>query len=67
MAKHVIAKPRLFISSTIAEFVDLREALKYWLEEMGFEVQLSEHNDFDRKPEEGTFEACFSNIRDCDY
>ena len=67
MAEHAISRPRVFVSSTIVEFGDLRDALKYWLEEMGFEVQLSEHNDFDRKPEEGTFEACFSNIRDCDY
>ena len=62
-----IQKPRIFISSTIAEFSDLRQALKYWLEEMGFEVQLSEQNDFERKPDKGTIEACFDNIRLSDY
>ena len=62
-----IQRPRIFISSTIHEFRDLREALKYWLEEMGFEVQLSEHNDFDREPDKGTFEACFDNIRSSAY
>lgn len=67
MAEEAVARPRVFISSTIAEFRDLREALKYWLEEMGFEVQLSEHNDFKREPDAGTLEACFNNIRECNY
>ena len=33
-------RPRVFISSTIYDFKDLRSALKYWLEEMGFEAVL---------------------------
>lgn len=67
MPEEAVARPRVFISSTIAEFRDLREALKYWLEELGFEVQLSEHNDFVREPDAGTLEACFNNIRECNY
>ena len=39
-------KPKIFISSTIYDFQDLRSALKYWLDENGFETQLSEYNDF---------------------
>ena len=62
-----IARPRVFISSTVRDFADLRDALKYWLEEMGFEVQLSEHTDFDRRPEAGAFQACFEAIRANDY
>ncbi len=55
------------MSSPIREFADLRDALKFWLEEMGYLVQMSEHNDFKRKPEAGTFEACFQSIRQADY
>lgn len=66
MATHV-DKPRVFISSTIKEFKDLRQAMKFWLEENGFVVQLSEHNDFDHQPDDGAFEACFENIRGCTH
>lgn len=62
-----IPRPRVFISSTIADLGDLRDALKFWLEEMGYEVQISEHNDFDHRLEMGTFEACFESIREADY
>jgi len=41
--------------------------MQFWLEEMGFEVQLSEHTDFERRPEAGTFEACFESIRNADF
>lgn len=59
--------PRVFVSSTIRDLYDLRSALKYWLQEMGLDVQMSEYNDFDRRPEAGTFESCFEAIRQCDY
>jgi hypothetical protein len=60
-------RPRVFVSSTIADFKDLRSALKFWLEEMGLEVRMSEFNDFERQPDQGTFESCFTAIEDCDY
>ncbi len=62
-----ITRPRVFVSSTIRDLEDLRDALKFWLEEMGFEVQMSEHNDFERRPEATTFEACFEAISESDY
>jgi hypothetical protein len=62
-----VQRPRVFISSTISDLADLRHALKFWLEEMGFDVQVSEFNDFERRPEAGTFEACFDSIRQSDY
>jgi len=62
-----VARPRVFISSTIYDFADLRDALKFWLEEMGFDVQLSERTDFERPPEANAFEACFQSIRQSDY
>ncbi len=61
-----ITRPRVFVSSTIRDLEDLRDALKFWLEEMGFEVQMSEHNDFERRPEVTTFEACFEAIWESD-
>ena len=39
-------KPKIFISSTIYDFQDLRSALKYWFKEYGYEARLSEYNDF---------------------
>jgi hypothetical protein len=33
-------RPKVFISSTIYVFRDLRSALKYWLEELGYDVLL---------------------------
>ncbi len=60
-------KPRVFVSSTIADFRDLRSALRYWLGQMGFDVQMSEYNDFEHRPDQGTFESCFCAIADCNY
>ncbi|HUS83374.1 MAG TPA: DUF4062 domain-containing protein, partial [Dehalococcoidia bacterium] len=60
-------RPSVFVSSTIKDFYDLRDALKFWLEEMGFDVQMSEHTDFVRRPGAGSFEACFESIRQADY
>lgn len=60
-------KPRIFVSSTIADFRDLRLALKYWLEEAGFEVLLSECNDFPVDSELSTFENCLAHIRQSQY
>lgn len=62
-----IRKPRVFISSTIRDLRDLRSALRYWLEGSGYDVQLSEYNDFDRRPEDDVFEACFNNVVGSDY
>ena len=62
-----LARPQIFLSSTIRDMRDLRDALKFWLEEMGYDVQLSEHNDFERRPDDGTFDACFQSIRKSDY
>lgn len=60
-------QPRVFISSTICDFYDIRSAMKYWLEEMGFIVQLSEYNDFEKDTNKNSCEACFKTIASCDY
>lgn len=60
-------KIRVFVSSTIRDLSDVRSALRYWLEELGFEVLLTELNDFDREPTGSTFDACLDAIGTCDY
>ncbi len=60
-------KPKVFVSSTIYDFRDLRSALKFWLEELGFEVLLSEHNDFPVQADLNSYETCLKTIDDCDY
>ena len=63
----VIAKPKVFISSTIHDFQDLRSALRYWLSELGFEVLLSEFNDFPKKLDENSYQSCLNAIAGADY
>jgi hypothetical protein len=58
---------RVFVSSTIADFADLRSALKYWLDEMGYECQMSEFGDFFRETAQNTVDSCLSVISTCDY
>ena len=67
MSRVAITRPRVFISSTIADLRDIRSALRFWLEQSGYDVQLSEYNDFDRRQENDAWEACFGNVSTCDY
>ncbi len=60
-------KPKIFISSTIYDFKDLRSSLKYYLEQYGYEVQLSEYNDFTKKLDENSYQACLDTISNADY
>lgn len=61
------SRPKIFISSTIYDFKDLRSTLKYWLEQLGYEVLLSEFNDFTKQLDENSYEACLQSISRCDY
>ena len=60
-------RPRIFVSSTIHDFRDLRSALKFWLEELGYEVMLSELNDFAKPFDANSYNACLQAIDDCEY
>ena len=60
-------KPRVFISSTIYDFKDLRSALKYFLEENSFEVVTSENVDFPNTNKNNSYQACLDAIETCDY
>lgn len=59
--------PRVFISSTIYDFRDIRSSLKYYLEQAGFEVLSSEFNDFKKDIDTSPYSACLKSIETCDY
>lgn len=63
----LLQKGKVFISSTIYDFKDLRSALKYWLTEMGYEVFESETSDFPRDSAQNSYETCLSTIEKCDW
>lgn len=60
-------KPRVFISSTIYDFEDMRSALKYWFDELGYDVQMSEYSDFNKNAASNSYDACIDVISQCDY
>ena len=60
-------KPTFFISSTIYDFRDLRSALKFYLEELGYQVYASEYNDFKVANDKHSYDACLKLIEECDY
>jgi hypothetical protein len=60
-------RPKIFVSSTIIDFNDLRGALKYYLEEFGYEVQMSEYPNFNVDHDKQSFDACLENIKNCKY
>jgi len=60
-------RPKIFISSTVYDFQDLRSSLKFWLEEFGYQVQLSEFNDFEKNLEINSYEACLDSIKESQY
>lgn len=61
------SRPRVFLSSTIYDFADLRSAIKFWLEELGYEVNASEYNDFRKSLDLNSYDACLRSIDDSDY
>lgn len=63
----LVGRPRVFVSSTIYDFRDLRSALKWWLEQMGCDVRMSEFTDFNRPPEQGALNSCFAAIQDSHF
>ena len=60
-------RPTIFISSTIYDFLDLRSALKYFLEQQGCTVLASEFNDFQKPLDKHSYNACLEAISTCDY
>ena len=60
-------RPSIFVSSTIYDFQDLRSSLQYWLNEFGFEVRMSDRNDFIKDSSVNSYQACLESIAECDY
>ncbi|MFW2177295.1 MULTISPECIES: DUF4062 domain-containing protein [unclassified Moraxella] len=59
--------PKVFISSTIYDFKDLRSALKFYLEQHGYIVFTSESSDFKVDGNVHSYHACLNLIDECDY
>lgn len=60
-------RPRVFVSSTVLDFRDLRSAVRYWLEENGFRPHFSEFNDFPQAPDKNSYDSCLRAIDESDY
>ena len=60
-------KPKIFVSSTIYDFEDMRSALKYWFGEVGYDTQMSEFNDFQKDVTLNSYDVCLNAIAECDY
>ncbi len=62
-----MARPVVFVSSTVHDLGDMRSAIKYWLEGWGYEVRLSEYADFPDVLDKNSYEACLDAVRSADY
>ncbi len=60
-------KPKIYVSSTIYDFADLRSSLKYVLEELGYTVLLSEFNDFQKPVDKNSYDGCLDALKQADY
>jgi hypothetical protein len=60
-------RPTFFISSTIYDFRDLRDSLKFLLERQGCRVLASEYNDFEKPLDKHSYDACLAAIEQADY
>ena len=54
--------PLVFVSSTVEDFRDLRSALRFWLDSLGYRLFMSEYSGSDKVLGPGTFDACFEAI-----
>jgi len=59
--------PTVFISSTVKDLSDLRSAVRFFLEQYGFEVWISESPDFPHDLNDETRRAALRPIEDADY
>lgn len=59
--------PTVFVSSTIKDLADLRSAVRYFLEQYGFQVLTSESADFPHGLDNETRQAALEPIDDADY
>lgn len=60
-----MAAPKIFISSTCYDLRYIRENLKYFVNNMGYESVLSEDGDIFYNPDEHTHDACLNEVKNC--
>lgn len=60
-----MAVPKVFISSTCYDLRYIRENLKYFISNMGYESILSEDGDVFYNPDEHTHDACLNEVKNC--
>jgi len=60
-----MAAPKIFISSTCYDLRYIRENLKYFINNMGYESVLSEDGDVFYNPDEHTHDACLNEVKNC--
>ena len=58
--------PLVFVSSTVEDFRDLRSALRFWLDSLGYRRFMSEFSGSDKVLGPGTYDACFEAIHRAD-
>ncbi len=59
-------RPTIFLSSTVRDFQDLRSALRFYLEQSGYRVLLSESAQFPVDPSKSNFQICLDAVDQCD-
>lgn len=62
-----MAKPRIFISSTCFDLIDIRSELTSFLETYNFEVLNSQLHNFGVSPELHSHTACLEQVNNADY
>ncbi|MBP1927822.1 uncharacterized protein YozE (UPF0346 family) [Methanolinea mesophila] len=60
-----MVRPRVFVSSTYYDLKHIRENLKFFFEDMGFEPVLFERGDIPYSPRKPLDESCYQEIKNC--
>jgi hypothetical protein len=60
-----MASPRIFISSTCYDLKHIRESLKYFVSNLGYEPVLSDDGDVFYNPSKHTHESCIDEVSNC--
>ena len=58
---------RVFVSSTVSISAILRSSVRWWLNENGYDPQLSEHSAFEKALDSDSYTACLKAVEDTDY
>lgn len=59
--------PRIFVSSTIRDLQHVRDSIRDLLAELGYQPAMSEHGEIGYLPELGAADACYHEVKECDF